>query len=662
MDSILAAFDSSLTPQLLRYALLYAILRLYSGGAQSHPKSLTILSVLVTVTLLGRQWLWFVSEFVPEPYLDEVFHIPQAQVYCEGRYAEWDDKITTPPGLYVLTIVLNRISGLSCLVRDLRLFNVEIISYLTVTAIVCRSRFERLGAEARTEQRYSSYAIGTGLNIALFPVLFFFSGLYYTDIISTFVVLLAYMNHLARAGKETTTFTNDLYTLGIGLLALCMRQTNIFWVVVYVGGLEVIQEIKTLKPVPVETPVFTALSEQINFYAWRYSLGDIHDPLLNDASPVDLVLCILSIGIASLCNLPLVVRRFIWPHGVILATFVAFVAWNGGVVLGDKSNHVATLHLAQMLYIWPLFAFFSAPLFIPKALSLAALFYQTLTARKPTNPPEQPNSRSERKQSAALMLFDRLGSSHSAHAAILLGVTLATAALIVRFNTIIHPFTLADNRHYMFYVFRYSILRAPWVRYALVPVYVFCGWMCWAALQGYSPPTPSTAAASSPGQIRSPFRTSPLSPSPGKRNPLLAPSTTTTTTTSTSTTPAPTSTVLLLLLAASLSLVTAPLVEPRYFILPWVFWRLLVPAPCSSSSSSSSPPTPSPPQTTPTPHPRSGPSPAATTSFLPVLALETAWFALVNAATMYVFITRPFYWRAADGTVSDGGRLQRFVW
>src|SRR5690348_13193881 len=35
---------------------------------------------------------------------------------------------------------------------------------------------------------------------------------------------------------------------------------------------------------------------------------------------------------------------------------------------GDKSNHVATIHLAQMLYIWPLFAFFSAPLF----LSLAA--------------------------------------------------------------------------------------------------------------------------------------------------------------------------------------------------------------------------------------------------------------------------------------------------
>lgn len=30
---------------------------------------------------------------------DEVFHIPQAQKYCEGKFLEWDDKITTPPGL-----------------------------------------------------------------------------------------------------------------------------------------------------------------------------------------------------------------------------------------------------------------------------------------------------------------------------------------------------------------------------------------------------------------------------------------------------------------------------------------------------------------------------------------------------------------------------------
>jgi hypothetical protein len=43
---------------------------------------------------------------------DEVFHIPQAQAYCKGRWGHWDDKITTPPGLYVLGPVLRRyVSG-----------------------------------------------------------------------------------------------------------------------------------------------------------------------------------------------------------------------------------------------------------------------------------------------------------------------------------------------------------------------------------------------------------------------------------------------------------------------------------------------------------------------------------------------------------------------
>lgn len=72
------------------------------------------------VAALARTWGHVASHFVPEPYLvsparhqpilysglanthqDEIFHVPQAQKYCEGRFTEWDDKITTPPGLYV---------------------------------------------------------------------------------------------------------------------------------------------------------------------------------------------------------------------------------------------------------------------------------------------------------------------------------------------------------------------------------------------------------------------------------------------------------------------------------------------------------------------------------------------------------------------------------
>ena len=70
------------------------------------------------------------------------------------------------------------------------------------------------------------------LNICLFPLLFFFSSLYYTDLTSVVVVLISYVNFNAR---NTTGVV-----LG-SLFALCVRQTNIFWTAVYLGALEVVR-------------------------------------------------------------------------------------------------------------------------------------------------------------------------------------------------------------------------------------------------------------------------------------------------------------------------------------------------------------------------------------------------------------------------------------
>ncbi|XXG99460.1 hypothetical protein Hte_005799 [Hypoxylon texense] len=592
MSTFSTSADSSFTLQLVRYGLISIALHIYT--INKLKPSFIFFFFLTAVGLLSRQWLSIVTKAVPESYLDEVFHIPQAQVYCDGKWSQWDDKITTPPGLYVLTILANRLTGLPCSAYYLRTFNVEVISYLALAAIRSRTRIEKPKTD---EGGYSSYAAWTGINVALFPALFFFSGLYYTDVISTFVVLLAYTNHLGRFRQDTPSLSNHFYTIFLGLLALCMRQTNIFWVVVYMGGLEVVRSIKAVRPRSVATPEFTTLSEQIEFYIWRYSLGDIHDPSLNLASPV-----------------------------VIMGAFVGFVAWNGGVVLGDKSNHVATLHLAQMLYIWPLFAFFSAPLFIPQLMDWSVFNFQTLTGsavlsnRTPTT-----KGGPKPSQSAALKTFNWLGSCRTTHSIVVLAGALGAATLIVRYNTIIHPFTLADNRHYMFYVFRYTILRARWIRYALVPIYVLCGWLCWTALRGTSFPTepsPSPADEKQPASSKSG-----TSSQPNRNLDTASP---------------PTSTALVLLLSAALSLATAPLVEPRYFILPWVFWRLLVPARPAL--------------------PASVPASGSLVSRWLVSVLETAWFLLVNAVTMYIFITRPFYWRAPDGTLLDGGRVQRFMW
>ena len=75
----------------------------------------------------------------------------------------------------------------------------------------------------------------TALNIVLFPPLFFFSALYYTDVFSTVTVLLAYEYFLQEAYGRVALFS---------LMALCLRQTNIFWTAVWLGGLATIRVLK----------------------------------------------------------------------------------------------------------------------------------------------------------------------------------------------------------------------------------------------------------------------------------------------------------------------------------------------------------------------------------------------------------------------------------
>ncbi|KAK0704267.1 DIE2/ALG10 family-domain-containing protein [Apiosordaria backusii] len=545
---------------------------------------------LYFLNVVGGVWPLLVNHYVPEPYLDEFFHIPQVQVYCEGKYRQWDDKITTPPGLYFFSLAYNKISMLTCETSNLRFHNLSVVLAIVVGATQCRSLIERRQAERIGKVSSSNrplYPFHTAFNIALMPVIFFFSGLYYTDPLSTLVVLLAYRHHLQRIGPESPGLLSDVWMVVLGVAALFMRQTNVFWVVVYMGGLEAVHVLRSVKP------------------GAQAFLNTLHDPPLSKSGPDDWFFCLLTIGVTALCN-PVKVLRQIWPHITILGLFAGFVAWNGGVVLGDKSNHIATIHLAQMLYIWPLFAFFSLPLFIPSIFGFITRPLRTVHS---------------------LVLGPK--------ALFTIPWALLTAALsvaVVQYNTIIHPFTLADNRHYMFYVFRYTILRSPLIRLLLVIPYTLARWLVWGSLSS----APSTTQTSQPpkSKPRKP-RTKNLTITVVKKDKtpfilLESPS-------SISDIPPNTSTTILWLLTTALSLITAPLVEPRYFILPWVFYRLLVPS----------------------------------WSFTSVgigkkidirLVLETLWFVAINVATMYLFLFRPYIWKDTEGNVLDGGRLQRFMW
>lgn len=125
-------------------------------------------------------------------------------------------------------------------------------------------------------------AAHTALNICLFPPLFFFSGLYYTDVLSTLLVVLTYSFYLQNASNFVRGF--GIYVLGI--TALGMRQTNIFWVAVFLAGLDWVRTCETKGTTYVakeqrDTPsTIGDWGDQLE----KWTHGSLHDPKVGDAS------------------------------------------------------------------------------------------------------------------------------------------------------------------------------------------------------------------------------------------------------------------------------------------------------------------------------------------------------------------------------------------
>lgn len=278
---------------------------------------------------------WTVQQSISSPYMDEVFHIEQTRRYCAGKFHEWDSKITTPPGLYLL----GYFEGCSSL-SGLRFIN---IAALCLTALI--------------------YSPGKTALIVAFPLMAFYSNLFYTDVISVLLVITGMM--VPNAIVSSIFFS----------ISLWFRQTNIVW-----AGYE----------------GFVRL--------WK-------------VSPYDL--------------------RGLWKHWKITLPFILvalqfafYLVWNkGAITLGDQDNHTLSLHFAQLLYFVLFTAAFSMPLVTQKWIR---------------------------------WYFRRLLCWRTV-------LELAVIVLIVHFFTVEHPFILADNRHYTFYLWR-RLLRPP-RGYLLVPVY-----------------------------------------------------------------------------------------------------------------------------------------------------------------------------------------------
>ena len=242
-----------------------------------------LLSIPILALVLNSFWQSSVNAIIPEPYLDEFFHVGQAQTYWRHQWAQWDPKITTPPGLYLWSYLICaslwlisgtpvRLSAAALrMSSSMTLFNN--LPFRVWKLLGCL-RNDQGGSLLVTSQDASADDILaawdsalTVLNICLFPPLFFFSGLYYTDLPALFLVLEAYINDIARSresgkegggdgGSDASATSGDSsrqpYLAGLaswrharflvsGILALSCRQTNIFWVAVFLGGVRVIR-------------------------------------------------------------------------------------------------------------------------------------------------------------------------------------------------------------------------------------------------------------------------------------------------------------------------------------------------------------------------------------------------------------------------------------
>ena len=358
----------------------------------SSPFALATSSLLVGSLALTCGLFVAVSTIQQTPYMDEIFHVPQAQRYCARNFTYWDPKLTTLPGLYVASIVvLEPVAAMLgttptplCTTLSLRLHS--LLFWIATLYLLYKIHSYLYGND-----RVAVILLG------FFPLFYFYAFLYYTDVASTFFVLLTYL--LALKGRNWSSAF-------VGALAVTCRQTNIIWV-----GFS----------------LAVAVLRDAEVVAEKKQKDD-------KKSDFDFLIAMATATITGL-------RRVFWfalPYGIVVYLFAIFLYWNGGIVVGDRTSHVASFHLMQMLYFYVFVLAMGLPHFV--------------------NP-------SNLRTSIGRIL--RLGIQ----LILLIPLIVSVLFLIIKNYTIIHPYLRDDNRHFTFYIWRKFFAQNRLMKYAWIPVY-----------------------------------------------------------------------------------------------------------------------------------------------------------------------------------------------
>lgn len=176
--------------------------------------------------------------------------------------------------------------------------------------------------------------------------------------------------------------------------------------------------------------------------------------------------------------------RVSWVHMTIIALFAAFVVVNGSIVVGDREAHRLSLHLAQL----PYFSLFTAaafgPLWLPSSMCVS---YPCCAVH--TQVRHMLAGRVGEHAFRSLQMFDLDSTilSTSSQCRLVRDVRTKTLQVagdlaflsavfgaMIANGTIAHPYLLADNRHYTFYIWKNILRPSAMFRVCLAPLYAAC--------------------------------------------------------------------------------------------------------------------------------------------------------------------------------------------
>ncbi|CAG9801046.1 unnamed protein product [Chironomus riparius] len=357
-----------------------------------------ILLIYTIISVVILNGIYDVSKSV----IDELFHVEQGLNYCYGFFQEWNPKITTLPGLYLLTLLTPR-----CSLYNLRMIPLvcSVINFYLIYGI------RLMLIDDKNDRGRLKVLIDT-MSIATLPPLYFFSFVYYTDVPSMTSILLTFYFALKEKYQLSSIF---------GLFSFLMRQTNIVWVAGIFGTSVINDMMKEIYPkIKLEESTFSQLLFSIKTH--------LKQPRM----------LFKLIGQT--------IKKY-YGYILVIIKFLIFLVKNGSLVVGDKTAHPATLHLSQALY----FSLFTL------IFGFSLWFHNIWSFIK--------QIRNKRFVISIISI------------AILM-------ALIIRYNTIVHPYLLADNRHYTFYVWNRLYGRNEYMRYLLIPVYIFGMYVICKSLHG----------------------------------------------------------------------------------------------------------------------------------------------------------------------------------